>query len=126
MNGDQRAQEALPVAHALVAAVSRHDRTEVARVLADADMLALAVVLADMVANPSESVWLRGLLTDVRNPDNTLQTLAHRYGMTQPQLERIVRDNQIRRDESDRELTGGKWINVRGIQRWLPAQGAAA
>lgn len=120
MTPDQRADRALPIAHTLVAAVARHDRIAVADTLRGADLTALAVVLADLVARPSESSWLRNLLADFRNEDITDTQLAYRYGLTQPQLDRIVRDNGIRRDESDHELAGGRWVAVQGVQRWVP------
>lgn len=121
MTPDQRADAARPAAHALVAAVARYDRAGVAEALLGADLTALAVVLADLVARPSESAWLRALLADLRNPDLTAQTLAWRYGMTQPQLERLVHDNGLRRhdNELDLEATGGRWVTVRGVQRWV-------
>lgn len=128
MNGDQRAAACRPVAHALVTAVAHHDRVGVAAALRDADLTALCVVLADMVANPSESVWLTALMRDMRHPDLTNAQLVGRYGITERQLREFCQDNKIRRPmretEDPIELTGGRWVQYRGVMRWVSDEAA--
>lgn len=121
MTPDDRADAARPVAHQLVAAVAKYDRAAVAEALRGADLTALAVVLADLVAHPSESAWLRAMLADLRDPDLTEQQIGRRYGIPGRQVEELVEANGIARDpEALVELTGGRWVTVRGVQRWLP------
>lgn len=127
MTPDQRADAARPAAHALVAAVARYDRAGVAEALLGADLTALCVVLADLVARPSESAWLRALLVDLRNPDLTDQQIANRYGLRGREVEEIVEENGIIRDpEALVELSGGRWVTVRGVQVWVPDEGWVA
>lgn len=125
---EQRADAARPTAHALVKAVGDRDRLGVARLLRDADLPALVVVLADMVANPSDSVWLTAFVRDLRHPDLTTAQIAGRYGLTEPQVWNFCRDNHIKRPTRDTddpiELSGGRWVNFRGVMRWVAGEAA--
>ncbi len=115
----ERADAARPTAHALVQAVANQDPTAVAAALRNADHNALCVVLADMIANPSDSIWLGALLRDLRDPDLTRRQVAARYGINEHVLRRFCDDNEIAADVDVVTELPGRWVTHRGVARWV-------
>jgi hypothetical protein len=62
--------------------------------------------------------WLRRLLIDLRDPTLSDEGIGEHYGLTGTCVRQIRLDNNIARQHGI-GLVGGRWINVRGVQRWM-------